>query len=89
MEKCKYVVIGGGRAADAAVHGIREVDRVGSIVVVSDEDDPPYDRPSLSKALWRGDSVETVWRRTEQAGVELRLVTRIRAIDPRSGDRRR
>ncbi len=40
MERCKYLVIGGGRAADAAVRGIRETDRIGSILVVSDEDDP-------------------------------------------------
>jgi len=40
MERCKYLVIGGGRAAVAAVRGIRETDRIGSILVVSDEDDP-------------------------------------------------
>jgi len=46
MEACKYLVIGGGRAADAAVRGIRERDQSGS-VVVSDEDAPPYYRPPL------------------------------------------
>ena len=81
MESCKYLLIGGGRATDAAVRGIREVDQAGSILVVSDEDDPPYDRPPLSKSLWRGNAVETVWRHTELAGAELRLGTRIVAID--------
>ena len=75
MESCKYLLIGGGRATDAAVRGIREVDQAGSILVVSDEDDPPYDRPPLSKSLWRGNAVETVWRHTELAGAELRLGT--------------
>ena len=81
MESCKYLLIGGGRATDAAVRGIREVDQAGSILVVSDEDDPPYDRPPLSKSLWRGNAVETVWRHTELAGAELRLGTRIVAVD--------
>ena len=33
MESCKYLVIGGGRAADAAVRGIRDLDRMGSIPI--------------------------------------------------------
>ncbi len=81
MERCKYLVIGGGHAADAAVRDIREVDRVGSILVVSDEDDPPYDRPPLSKALWNGGVVETIWRPTDSAGADLCLGARIAAID--------
>jgi len=81
MERCKYLVIGGGRAADAAVRGIRERDRIGSILVASDEDDPPYDRPPLSKALWKGSAVETIWRHTDLAAAELRLGARIMAID--------
>src|SRR5215831_15826591 len=81
VESCKYLVIGGGRAADAAVRGIRDLDRMGSILVVSDEDDPPYDRPPLSKALWKGKAVDTVWRQTERAGAKLRLGTRVVAID--------
>jgi NAD(P)H-nitrite reductase large subunit len=81
MERCKYLVIGSGRAADAAVRDIREVDPVGSVLVVSDADDPPYDRPPLSKALWNGGVVETIWRHTDLAGVELCLGTRIVAID--------
>jgi NAD(P)H-nitrite reductase large subunit len=81
MERCKYLVIGGGRAADAAVRDIREVDRVGSILVVPDGDDPPYDRPPLSKALWNGGVVETIWRDTDSVGAELCLGARIVAID--------
>jgi len=51
MARRKYLVIGGGRAANAAVHGIREVDRVGSILVVSDEDDPPCDQKLCGGAV--------------------------------------
>ena len=42
-----YLIVGGGMAADAAVHGIREVDADGSIGLISAEPDPPYKRPPL------------------------------------------
>jgi 3-phenylpropionate/trans-cinnamate dioxygenase ferredoxin reductase subunit len=82
MERRKYLIIGGGLAADAAIRGIRTVDPDGSILAVSDEDAPPYSRPPLSKALWRGASVDTIWRHTELSGAELRLGTKITALDP-------
>ena len=44
-----YLIVGGGLAAASAVDGIREVDEDGSIAVLSDEEDPPYHRPPLSK----------------------------------------
>ena len=81
MEHRKYLIIGGGLAADAAIRGIREVDHTGSILAVSDEDDPPYNRPPLSKALWKGSAVDTIWRHTELTGAELRLGIRIVALD--------
>jgi 3-phenylpropionate/trans-cinnamate dioxygenase ferredoxin reductase subunit len=82
MERRKYLVVGGGLAADAAIRGIREVDRASSILAVSDEDDPPYSRPPLSKALWKGTPLNTIWRHTELTGAELRLGTRIVSLDP-------
>jgi 3-phenylpropionate/trans-cinnamate dioxygenase ferredoxin reductase component len=47
----KYLIVGGGMTADAAVSGIREADRDGSLVVISAEPNPPYNRPPLSKGL--------------------------------------
>jgi 3-phenylpropionate/trans-cinnamate dioxygenase ferredoxin reductase component len=82
MEDVKYLIVGGGLAADAAARGIREIDRVGSILIVSDETDPPYDRPLLSKALWTGTPLHAIWRHTELAGATLRLGTRIITLDP-------
>ena len=82
MQPSKYLIIGGGLAADAAVRGIREVDTTGSIRIVTDESDPPYHRPALSKALWKGSRIADIWRHTDLAGAELRLGTRIVAIDP-------
>jgi 3-phenylpropionate/trans-cinnamate dioxygenase ferredoxin reductase component len=85
MEACKFLIVGGGLAADAAVRGIHDAGGTGPIVVVSDEDDPPYNRPPLSKALWKGTEFDSIWRHTESAGAELRLGTRIVALDPARG----
>jgi NADPH-dependent 2,4-dienoyl-CoA reductase/sulfur reductase-like enzyme len=81
MQSCRYLIVGGGLAADAACKGIRDVDSDGTIVLVSAEPHPPYARPPLSKALWKGDDESTIWRGTEKLGVELRLGRRIVALD--------
>ena len=44
-----YLIVGGGLAAASAVDGIREVDEDGTILILADEEDPPYHRPPLSK----------------------------------------
>lgn len=66
MPHYKYIIIGGGMTADSAVSGIREVDVDGSIGIVSAESDPPYDRPPLTKALWKGKPLDSIWRHTEK-----------------------
>jgi 3-phenylpropionate/trans-cinnamate dioxygenase ferredoxin reductase subunit len=43
--------------------------------------DPPYDRPPLSKALWKGGSLDDIWRPVAGAGAELRLGRRIEKLD--------
>lgn len=73
---CDYLIVGGGMTADAAVRGIRELDPTGRITVLSAERHPPYDRPPLSKKLWTGKPLDTIWRKTEAAGIDLRLETR-------------
>jgi NADPH-dependent 2,4-dienoyl-CoA reductase/sulfur reductase-like enzyme len=55
VKRYKYLIVGGGMAADAAVRGIREEDADGSIGVLTLETDPPYQRPPLSKDLWTED----------------------------------
>jgi NADPH-dependent 2,4-dienoyl-CoA reductase/sulfur reductase-like enzyme len=81
MESSRYLIVGGGLTADAACDGIRDVDPDGPILLVADETHPPYARPPLSKALWKGDEESTIWRATEEVGVELRLGRRIVALD--------
>jgi len=50
----KYIIVGGGLAGAAAVEGIREYDRWGTIALFGKENHLPYDRPPLSKGLWLG-----------------------------------
>lgn len=82
MPHYRYLIIGGGMAADAAVRGIRELDRDGAIGLVGAEPDPPYSRPPLSKALWKGEPLESVWRNTAEAGVEMHLGRTAAELDP-------
>jgi NADPH-dependent 2,4-dienoyl-CoA reductase/sulfur reductase-like enzyme len=76
-----YLIVGGGMAADAAVRGIRELDSNGAIGVVGAEPDPPYARPPLSKGLWKGEALESVWKRTEEAGAEIHAGRRAVSLD--------
>jgi 3-phenylpropionate/trans-cinnamate dioxygenase ferredoxin reductase component len=69
----KYLIIGGGMTADAAVRGIRAIDPTGSIGMIGEEADPPYNRPPLSKGLWKGKPLEDVWRMTPMEALKLHL----------------
>jgi NADPH-dependent 2,4-dienoyl-CoA reductase/sulfur reductase-like enzyme len=73
MKHHKYLIIGGGMTADSAVKGIREVDPEASIGIISKETDPPYNRPPLTKGLWKGDAFESIWRKTDDPNVTLYL----------------
>jgi len=78
----RYLIIGGGMTADAAARAIRESDPSGSLGIISAEPHPPYNRPPLSKGLWKGDDPEkTVWRGTDRIGAELRLGRRATAVN--------
>jgi len=77
-----YLIIGGGMTADAAVAGIREADAAGTIGLISAEPHPPYNRPPLSKGLWKGEAEESLWRTAAKAGAELHLGRRAVALDP-------
>ncbi|MDD5675056.1 MAG: FAD-dependent oxidoreductase [Chitinivibrionales bacterium] len=82
MQNYKYLIIGGGMTAAAAAAGIREVDTAGGIGLLSEEPDAPYNRPPLSKKLWKGKPLETIWRKMEGAQVDLRLGRRAVEIMP-------
>jgi NADPH-dependent 2,4-dienoyl-CoA reductase/sulfur reductase-like enzyme len=63
-----YLIVGGGMTAAAAIGGIREVDSDGAIGLIGAESYPPYNRPPLSKGLWKGAPMEKVWRKIDGRG---------------------
>src|SRR5260370_40435306 len=83
MPDYTYLIVGGGMTADAAAQALHEADPAGSLGLISAEPHPPYDRPPLSKALWKGEPEEKIWRKTAATGATLHLGRRITAIDPR------
>lgn len=77
-----FLIVGGGMTADAAAKAIRAVDTHARIGIVGDEAHAPYERPPLSKALWKGDKgVESVDLGTAKSAVDLHLGRRVVALD--------
>ena len=81
MKEYKYLIIGGGMTASSAIDGIREIDTTGSIGLLSAEADAPYNRPPLSKALWKGAALDSIWRDLKSKNVEIYLSTIVKEID--------
>ncbi|MCE7950764.1 MAG: NAD(P)/FAD-dependent oxidoreductase [Xanthomonadales bacterium PRO7] len=76
-----YLIVGGGMTADAAAKAIHEADAEARIGMVSDESHAPYERPPLSKALWKDKAVEAIDLGTAKSGTTLHLGMRIVALD--------
>jgi 3-phenylpropionate/trans-cinnamate dioxygenase ferredoxin reductase component len=83
MTNYRYLIVGGGMTAAAAVEGIREVDATGSIGLVTAEKDAPYDRPPLSKGLWKGKPLDIIWHKTEEKTVKIHLGRAVTEIVPK------
>ena len=77
-----YLIVGGGMSADAAIHGIREVDSNGSIGLIGAETERPYNRPPLSKGLWKGKTIDSIWRGTDGTNAALHLGRTAGRVDP-------
>jgi len=76
-----YLIIGGGMTGVAAIRGIRKVDVDGTIGMVSNEEHPPYKRPFLSKALWKGVPYAKVWCKIDMKHVDLHLARSVIRVD--------
>lgn len=81
MQKFDYLIIGGGVSADAAINGIRETDRTGTVGMIGKDATQPYNRPPLSKALWKNEPEEILWRNTGQKDVKMFLGRTAQKID--------
>lgn len=84
MAEFRYVIIGGGMAADSAAQGIREIDEEGSIAIISDDVDEPYTRPALSKRLWTDESFDesdNYFDTAEATGARISLRTEATEVD--------
>ena len=82
MPDFEFLIVGGGMAANAAVQGIRSLDPSGSLGLLSSEPDPPYKRPPLSKGLWKGKSLDSIWLGSPDQRVELHLGRTALELDP-------
>ena len=69
-------------AAQAAALSLRELDSAGSIAIVGEESHPPYSRPPLSKSLWSGRPLESVWLNARIDDLTLHLGRKAVEWDP-------
>ena len=85
----RVVIVGGGAAGFAAAEMLRRERFEGSIVMLSEDDAPPVDRPNLSKDYLAGNAPEDwVPLRPPQfysdQAIELKLGSKVAAIDSKA-----
>ena len=76
-----YLIIGAGMAGEAAAQALREADADATIGMLGDEAQPPYDRPPLTKALWKDGKEADIWRPIDKARAAITLQRRALKID--------
>jgi len=77
-----YLIVGGGMTGDAAAKAIRATDTDATIGLVGEETHPPYERPPLSKALWKGGkALGSIDLDTTRSGAKLHLGRRVESLD--------
>src|SRR2546428_467151 len=69
---------GGGSAAEA----LHKPAATAGMALLGPGPPPPYNRPPLSKALWKGEPEASIWRKTESTGATLQLGRRVVGVDP-------
>ena len=84
MAKGGVVIVGGGSGGDAAAFALRKKGFDGDILILSADQDRPYDRPYLSKEFLRGEvDLSKVFLHAEddysRQSIEVRLGTRVTA----------
>ena len=87
MQAYDVVIVGAGHAGAQAAIALRQAGFAGSIAMIGDEPDPPYERPPLSKEYLSGDKgFDRILIRPphfwEERGIALLLGTTVAAVDP-------
>lgn len=82
----RYLIVGGGLAGISAAEEIRKRDRYASIGLLCAEEEPPYNRPPLSKdLLWGKKRLNQIFIHDKsfyrQQQVELHLNTRVKSLN--------
>ncbi|MBR2743112.1 MAG: FAD-dependent oxidoreductase [Clostridia bacterium] len=84
----KFLVLGGGAAALSAAEAIRERNKTASIIMISDEEILPYNRPMLTKSMLADFTSDQMAVHTkdwyEENNIETVLSTAVEKIDPDS-----
>lgn len=83
----RILVVGGGQSATSFISKFRQMDADSEMILVSEENTLPYQRPPLSKKYATGEmATDQLLLRPQdwydQNGVEVRLGQRVSAIDP-------
>ena len=83
----RIVIVGAGGAGAAAAFTLRQEGYTGQLVMIGDENTPPYDRPNLSKDYLAGTAPEE-WltlaprERYDELGIRLVLGSEATRVDP-------
>lgn len=77
----EHLIIGGGMSGAAAAQAIHDTAPDADIGMLGAEQHPPYDRPPLSKALWKDTGEDTIWRPISATGATLHRGRRAVGID--------
>src|SRR3989454_10273453 len=81
MPHSRYLIVGAAMPVEPAAHGTRGVAPPDPLGLSGAEPPPPYNRPPLSKGLWKDHSIEQIWRGTAKLGAELHLGRRVIQLD--------
>ena len=87
MQQYDVLIVGGGHSGAQAAIALRQAKFEGSIAIISDELEYPYERPPLSKDYFAGDKVfERILLRPpafwSERSIDVNLGRRVEAVDP-------
>lgn len=87
MSLYDVLIVGAGHAGAQAAISLRQSGFEGSIGMIGDEKDPPYERPPLSKEYFAGDKpFERILIRPaafwEERNIDMLLGKRVKSVDP-------